>query len=83
MSSKVYRQLKGHIKEGRGEVKAPKKPKKIRGIKSNLAAVKEYVKSLGDYVLDLETEPLKALEYPSGPTTKEMLKYMRFYDEEE
>ena len=47
-----------------------------------MASVKEYIKSLGDFLLNLETEPLKGLENPSGPTTMEMLKYMRFYDDE-
>ena len=44
-----------------------------------MAAVKEYVKSLADFILNLETTPLKSLEVSACPTTLDMLRYMRFY----
>ena len=39
MSSKVYRQLKVYLREGKPEIKVNKQ-KKMKGMRSNLAAVK-------------------------------------------
>jgi len=54
-----------------------KKLKKIpKGIKTNIASSKEYLRVLSQYVLK-QKGTLKNLSAPMGPSAVEMLKYMR------
>lgn len=53
--------------------------KKARGIKTNVAAVKEYLKGFSLYLIDRKPEVLNKLNEPTGPSARELLKYMHAY----
>ena len=47
-----------------------------KGIKTNIAASKDYLSRLSRYVINIDYG-LKNLSYPMGPSAIEMLRYMR------
>lgn len=68
--SKILRAAEVYIAKAKRLKRIPK------GIKTGIAASKEYLKVLANFVMQ-QKNSLKSLSLPMGPSAVEMLKYMR------
>lgn len=53
---------------------------KKKGVKTNLAVVKQYLKRMSGYILRVHKDVLNSLDTPVGPSALQMLKYMHDND---
>ena len=54
--------------------------RKSKGIKTNIAAVKEYLKGFNMYLIERQSELLKKLDEPTAPSARELFRYMHPYE---